>query len=98
MPTYQVNMLPREDSKDQAEDPLKSGAHSVELTFHAPRPVFSVTTEYLVYDLASLAGDVGGMGGMMLGVSAVMVYDGVANFISGMVAKILRKKGKNFKA
>ena len=37
----------------------------------------TVTSEYLVYDLADLAGDIGGIMGMLLGASLLTWYDWV---------------------
>ncbi len=35
----------------------------------------TVTSEYLVYDVADLAGDIGGIMGMLLGASLLTWYD-----------------------
>ena len=52
--------------------------------------VRSVSTEFLVYDAGSLAGDVGGMLGMLLGASFLTLYDSA---LSGLkkAAKMMKQ-------
>ncbi len=47
--------------------------------------------EYLLYDLGSLAGDVGGMVGMLLGASALAFYDTACKFAK----RVLRSRVKS---
>ena len=43
----------------------------------------TIKEEYLIYDLKSLAGDVGGVIGILLGASVLTLYDAVQKFLKG---------------
>ncbi len=58
-------------------------ADSILVVLKAPDPLLTKVSEYKVYDLADLAGDVGGMVGMLLGLSILAVYD----FATGWIKK-----------
>ncbi len=47
-----------------------------------------VQEEFLVYDLSSLSGDVGGMVGMLLGASALAVFDAAKEAASWIANKL----------
>ena len=90
MPTYQVRALP-----DFAfANPLENAEanRSLELNAYSPKGAYTVVKEYLVYDLGDLAGDVGGMGGMLLGVTVLTVYDSATKFVRIAFKKIRQRK------
>ncbi len=49
-----------------------------ELIIYVPEPEFSVVEEFLVYSAASFVADCGGMGGILLGVSLLALFDAAA--------------------
>ncbi len=63
------------------------------LYVQVPRPVLTVSAEFLVYDLGDLAGDVGGMCGMTLGVSMVTCYDSALAWLAAVFGGGKKKKG-----
>ncbi len=72
-------------------DENKISASSVQAFFFAPNNVETVKTEYLIYDLADLAGSVGGMLGMLLGISVSSVYDQLVEAIKKTTARLAEK-------
>ncbi len=52
----------------------------------------TVRTEHLVYDWTSLSGDVGGMMGLLLGLSVLAIYDGALE-LGGHASSSWNKKG-----
>ncbi len=62
-----------------------------EIVVYIPEPEFMVIEEFLVYSAASFAADCGGMGGILLGVSLLALYDAaIAN------VRLVQKAGKRF--
>ncbi len=49
--------------------------------------------EFLVYDEESLMGDVGGMVGMLMGVSILAIYETVYIFVRKIMLKTMRVTG-----
>ncbi len=54
----------------------------------------TVRHEYLLYDLGSLAGDVGGMLGLLLGASALAFYDALHQMGTRVLARHRHRKQK----
>ncbi len=69
LPTYDLVV------KTNYETPAAEGSETVLLGFYAPRASRTMRREYVVYNAAALLGDVGGMVGMLLGASALGLYD-----------------------
>ena len=49
----------------------------LKLSLFSTRETKKIVREYVIYDAAALAGDIGGMLGMTLGVSMIAVFDAV---------------------
>ncbi len=91
MPTYGISILSVVDEEmalDLEDDSV------VELYFHTPKATFTVEKEYLVYDAAAFAGDVGGMGGILLGISVVAVYQEAAELVRALLAWLDAKRSR----
>ncbi len=78
-PTYDVEMEYTIDDPaakdDEDHDDPNSEVGGVRLIIYAPLGVLTRRSEYYVYDLGALAGDAGGMVGMLLGASLLGAYD-----------------------
>ncbi len=57
---------------------------SLFLNLYIPLSKLTVREEFLVYDLAGLAGDMGGMVGMLLGASVLGLYDWAGRIMAKM--------------
>ncbi len=53
-----------------------------------------ISEEFLVYDEESLLGDMGGMVGMLMGVSILTMYEAVYNFVKHIARKLPILTGK----
>lgn len=53
--------------------------------------------EFLVYDLASFAGDVGGIVGMLLGTSVIALYDGANHLLGWTLRAVLSSRWRGRK-
>ncbi len=62
---------------------------SVFIVIKAPEPVMTYRSEFKVYDLSDLAGDAGGMVGMLLGMSILALYD---SLLAWMVKHVRSRK------
>ncbi len=72
LPTYDVRI---QDISPGYQS--RANVAPLEMMLYAPRGKMVVRSEYVIYDLGSLVGEVGGMAGILLGVSCVMVYDSI---------------------
>ncbi len=71
LPTYELAVMPT-----MTKDPEpKSTPPTLTLNLRAAKPYMTYRSEFLVYDLGSLAGEVGGMIGILLGASMLTMYD-----------------------
>ena len=86
MPTYNVEL--ESTYEEENEEATEDHQASVYLHFYIPNPGFEVKREYLIYDLGSLAGDVGGMGGILLGISIGAIYDRIKQVASKALDKL----------
>ncbi len=76
-PIYKTVVQPTLDSKVTINDPP-----SVFVVFKAQQPVMTYHSEFRVYDFNNLAGDIGGMVGMLLGMSILAGYDSLMAFLA----------------
>ncbi len=66
---------------DEPLGPSYGEEPSVFLIIRIPNPVATISTEYQVYNGDDLAGDAGGMVGMLLGMSVLAAYDALTNTV-----------------
>ncbi len=84
VPTYDVKVMPT-ISGNRSPD----GNPWVQLTLVAPRPAMTHREEFLVYDSGSMAGDVGGLLGILTGASILAMYDYLVLLASGFKKYVL---------
>lgn len=62
------------------------------LTYRLSNPNIRVEKDVLVYDMNSFIGDVGGFLGLLMGLSLLDVYKGVANSFQWLVSCAKKRK------
>ncbi len=77
-------ITPRENDAENA---------NVAIFVYISEATMEISEEFLVYDEESLLGDVGGMVGVLMGVSILAIYETVFNFVSNMAGKVVKTAG-----
>ncbi len=78
MPTISSNLSP-------------DGKPWIQLTLVAPRPAMTQRQEFMVFDAGAMAGDVGGLLGILTGASVLAMYDYLIEF-GNRIKSYLRSK------
>jgi hypothetical protein len=68
----------------KSSDEEKTTTYSHLLNFYAEMPIVAVRNEFYIYDTLSLLADIGGMAGILFGLSLVSSYD----TLSGTLVKL----------